>query len=201
MKHLSGLGNDWPEYVGPAMLTYNAYASPNLDGMSPFELAFGRKVKIAPDIEIIPEVVVTGSFKTYHTNLCKKLAYLREHLQKFRNRRVELQNKDREIHEFVVGQIVYLFFPSGAILQTGSRKIACKFVGPLVIYKAVSPNQFLLMSLDGMVYPMLVEESRIKPGSIRTTRGNVTNLADLKQVIRSGLTLRGFEYKAENASE
>ena len=30
------------------------------------------------------------------------------------------------------------------MVQTGSRKVACFFVGPLVIFKAVGPNQFLL---------------------------------------------------------
>ena len=69
---------------------------------------------------------------------------------------------------FYKGQIVYMYLPSEAITQTGSRKIRCTFVGPLVIYKTVSPNQFLLMSIDGTVYPRLVEETRLKPGFIRT---------------------------------
>ena len=39
----------------------------------------------------------------------------------------------------------------GSIIETGSRKIKCNWIGPLVIYKAVGPNQFLLMSLDGHI--------------------------------------------------
>ena len=62
-------------------------------------------------------------------------------------------NKDKELHGFSVGEIVYLHLPSRAILQAGSRKIYCKFVGPLVIYKAISPSQFLIMSLTGKIYP------------------------------------------------
>ena len=58
-------------------------------------------------------------------------------------------------------------------MHTGSRKTACYYVGPLVIYKAISPNQFLLMSLDGVVYPHLVKETRLKPGAIWTTKGNI----------------------------
>jgi hypothetical protein len=92
-------------------------------------------------------------------------------------------NANRESHFFSVGQIVYMYQPRGAILQTGSKKIACHFVGPLVIYQAVSPNQFLLMSLDGKVYPHLIEDTRLKPGYIRTARGNVSTLADLKAVL------------------
>ena len=65
-------------------------------------------------------------------------------------------------------------------MHIGSRKIACYYVGPLVIYKAIGPNQLLLMSLDGVVYPHLVEETRLKPGSIWTTKGNIYTIALLR---------------------
>ena len=71
----------------------------------------------------------------------------------------------------------------GTIVHTGSRKIACYYVGSLVIYTAKSPNQFLLMSLDGVVYPHLVEEIRLKSGVIWTTKGNEYTLTQLRQVL------------------
>ena len=55
-----------------------------------------------------------------------------------------------------------MYHPRGSLLQTASKKIKCEFVGPLAIYKCVSPNQFLLMSLDVYLYTFLVEETRIK---------------------------------------
>jgi hypothetical protein len=189
MKHLSGLGNKWPEYIAPAMLTYNTYSSTNLDGLSPFELVFGRKAKIVPSLEILPKVPVAGTFKEYFARLQRTLLYLRQYLNRYRDKRADLLNKDKVPHGFEVGQLVYLFQPSGALLQTGSRKIASKWKGPFVIYKAVSPNQFLIMSLDGMIVPYLIEETRLKPGFIQTTKGSVKTLAALKQVLRAGLQL------------
>ena len=85
-----------------------------------------------------------------------------------------------------------MYHPRGSLLQTASKKIKCEFVGSLAIYKCVSPNQFLLMSLDGYLYPFLVEETRIKPGFITTTRGNVSHLAELKKIIRTRLELKGI---------
>ena len=191
MKHLSGLGDNWHLYTRPAMLTYNTYNTPNLDNLSPFELAFGRKPILVPKLECTPHIPVTGTFAKAKQNLEQKLKYLREKLQKFRDNRLALQNKDKEFHGFTVGQIVYMYHPRGSLLQTSSKKIKCEFVGPLAIYKCVSPNQFLLMSLDGYLYPFLVEETRIKPGYIPTTRGNVSHLAELKKIIRSRLLLQG----------
>ena len=52
---------------------------------------------------------------------CKKqLMVLQKHLQQFRDKRQEMLNKDKELHGFSVGEIVYLHLPSGAILQAGS---------------------------------------------------------------------------------
>ena len=74
-----------------------------------------------------------------------------------------------------------MYNPSGSQLQTGSRKIQCHFVGPLAIYKCISPNQFLLMSLDGILYPVIVEEARLKPGLVATYKGPVRNMSELKK--------------------
>ena len=74
-----------------------------------------------------------------------------------------------------------MYNPSGSQLQTGSRKIQCHFVGPLAIYKCISPNQFLLMSLDGILYPVIVEEARLKPGLVATHKGPVRNMSELKK--------------------
>ena len=78
----------------------------------------------------------------------------------------------------------------GSMVQSGSRKVACFFVGPLVIYKAAGPNQFLLMSLDGQIYPHLIEETRLKPGTIWTSKGNVTTLFELRQALSTGLKIQ-----------
>ena len=184
MKHLSDLGDNWHLYCRPAMMTYNTYNTPNLDNLSPFEVVFGRKPILVPKLENTPHIPVAGTFAKAKQILEQKLRYLREKLQKFRDIRLAMQNKDKEYHGYTVGQIVYMYHPTGSILQTGSKKIKCEFVGPLAIYKCVSPNQFLLMSLDGYLYPFLVEETRIKPGYIPTTRGNVSHLAELKKAIR-----------------
>ena len=108
-------------------------------------------------------------------------------------------NKDKELHGFSVGEIVYLHLPSGAILQAGSRKIHCKFVSPLVIYKAISPSQFLIMSLTGKIYPRLIEESRMKPGVIHTTKGNVKTLAALKAVLHTGYRVKLNAFQRQHA--
>ena len=193
MKHLSGFGRNWHIFAKPCMIAYNSYASPNLAGYSPFELVMGRKAHIAPIFEVTPPIPVTGTFSQAKAELDKKLQYFREMLRKFRDKRFEVMNKGREFQGYTSGQLVYLFFPGHSILHTGNKKFTCKFVGPLAIWKCFSPTQFVLMSLDGVIYPYLVEATRIKPGVIRTTKGNVYTLPALKQITKSGYLLQGSE--------
>ena len=105
-------------------------------------------------------------------------------MEDFRSNRMAIMNKDRQPHGFTVGQIVYMHNPSGGKLQTGSREIQCHFVGPLAIYKCISPSQFLLMSLGGVLYPMVVEEARLKPGLISTHKGPARNMSELKNAAK-----------------
>ena len=82
MKYLSGLGDDWHLYTRPAMLTYNTYNTPNLDNLSPFELALGRKPILVPRLKNMLHIPVTGTFAKAKQVLEQNLKYLREKLQK-----------------------------------------------------------------------------------------------------------------------
>ena len=169
------------------MLQWNS--SPSLNGYSPYELVFGHKMTLSRELEIKVDTVVSSTFKDYYEKLKKNLQYMGERLQKFRSQKFDLLNKDREYQAFEVGQIVYMYQARGSIVETGSRKIKCNYIEPLIIFKAVGQNQFLLMSLDGLIYPHLIEQSRLKAGTIWTTKGNVNNLADLRKTLSTGLSI------------
>ena len=62
-----------------------------------------------------------------------------------------------------------------------------KYIGPVVIYKIIDPHNYLLITLDGKILRGLFEHERLNPANIRTSQGNVQNLAQLRQVINMGL--------------
>ena len=145
VKHLSQVWS-WHSCLPYSMLCYNGYSTPNLNGYSPYELVFGHKMTLSQELELKVDTVVSGTFTDYYEKLKKNLKYMGDRLQKFRSQRLDMLNRNRQNHAFEIGQIVYMYQARGSMVQTGSRKIACFFVGPLVIYKATGPNQFLLMS-------------------------------------------------------
>ena len=45
------------------------------------------------------------------------------------------------------------------------------------------------MTLDGKILRGLFKHERLKPAMLRTSKGNINNLSQLKQVINIGLSL------------
>ena len=70
-----------------------------------------------------------------------------------------------------------------------SRKAMVEYVGPIVVYKIIDLHNYLLMMLDRRILQGLFEHKRLKPAILRTSEGNVNNLAKLKQIINAGLAL------------
>ena len=75
-------------------------------------------------------------------------------------------------------------------MRTSFRKVAIKYIGPLVFYKIIDPHNYLLMMLDSKILGGLFEYERLKPAIIRKCQGNIHNLPWLKQVINIGITLQ-----------
>ena len=98
-------------------------------------------------------------------------------------------NKDRMFFQYNSRDLVYIISPLTSQLQTASRKVMIKYVGPIVVYKIIDPHNYLLMTLDGKVMQGLFKHERLKPATLRTSEGNVNNLAKLKQIINIGLVL------------
>ena len=77
--------------------------------------------------------------------------------------------------------------PLTSQLCTASWKVAIKYIGHVVIYKIIDPHNYLHMTLDGRILTGLFKHERLKPTNIRTSQGNVQNLAQLKQLMNAGL--------------
>ena len=134
---------------------------------------FGRKPRIFIDIEIDPDIKVSGKFKDYHTLLTKRLDYLQKILQNFKSKQIALLNKDREFFEYNSRDLVYLISPLTSQLRTSSRKFGVNYIGPLVIYKIIDLHNYLLRTIERHLMRGLFEHERLKPTTIPSDRGSV----------------------------
>ena len=125
-KHLTNLGQMWPKYLSLATFVYNIFNSLNLANYSPYKLVFGRKPKMLLNLQTVPDIKVSGTFKDYHTLLNKRLKYLHDLLQNFKSKRTAMINKDRAFFQYNSGDLVYIISPLTSQLHTASRKIMIK---------------------------------------------------------------------------
>ena len=131
---------------------------------------------------------MAGTFKDYHELVNKRLKYLHELLQNLKSKRLAMINKDRAFFQYNSRDLVYIISPLMSQLHTASRKVMIKYVVPIVIYKIVDPHNYLLMTLEGKIWRGLFNHERLKSVILKTSKGNVNNLSQLKQVINIGLS-------------
>ena len=94
-KHLTNLGQMWPNYLSLATYAYNTFNTPNLGNYSPYELTLGRKPKVLMNLETNPNIKVSRSFKEYYKLLNRRIKYLQDILFNFKSKRLAMINKDR----------------------------------------------------------------------------------------------------------
>ena len=104
MKQLTGLGQTCAKYLPLVTLAYNTFNSPNLENYSPF----GRKPKLLLDLEIIPNIKISGTFKDYYILLYKRLQYLHKLLYDFKLRMLAMINKDSIFFQYNSGYLIYI---------------------------------------------------------------------------------------------
>ena len=111
-------------------------------------------------------------------------------LLNFKSKRLAMINKDREFFQYNSGDLVYIITLLTSQLHTASQMITIKYVDPVLIYKIIDPHNYPLVTLDGRILRGLFEQKRLKPANIRTSQGNIHNLAQLKQIMNTGFKIQ-----------
>ena len=88
------------------MHSYNTFCSPNLNGVSPYEIVSGRKPKLLIDLETYPNVKVSETFKEYYDLLGKRLEYLHKLLFNFKMKKLSTLNKERVFFQYESGDLI-----------------------------------------------------------------------------------------------
>ena len=142
----------WPKHLPLAKFSYNTLNTPNIANSSLYELVFNREPKLLLNLETMPNIKVSGTFKDFYNLFNKRLQYLHKLLQDFKSKRLAMINIDRTFFQYNRGYLVYIISPPISQLYNASRKVMVKYVGPVVIYKIIDPHNYLLMTLDGKIF-------------------------------------------------
>ena len=187
---MTNLGQTWSRYLSLATFAHNKFNTPKLGNHSPYELIFGRKPRYLHNLDSTPDIKFSGTFKEHYELWNKRLKYLHNLLLNFKSKRLAMMDKNRAFFLYNSGDLIYIISPLTSQLHTASWKITIKYVGPVVIYKIIGPQNYLLMmTLGGRILRGLFEHERLKPANLRTSQGNVHNVTQLKKIMNAGFKI------------
>ena len=75
---------------------------------------------------------------------------------------------------------MYLISPQTLLLKTSIRKFRDIYLGLLAVYKTKDKFQYILIEFDGKILNDIFYFNRIKQAYLRTAKGTVSTLMDLK---------------------
>ena len=152
----------------PKLIAYSSKRLPEAErNYSSTELEMcGLAINSASFVHLLKKVDfdIFGTFRDYYTMLNNRLQYLHKLLQDFKSKRLFMINKDRSFFQYNSGDLVHIISPLTSQLCTTSRKVAIKYIGPVVIYKVSNPHNYLLMTLNGKNFKRIFLTWNIKTG-------------------------------------
>ena len=196
-KHLKATGENWHLYVNPCCYALNTYVSPST-GYSAYELVYLHKPADLTQIAYSPLQHMSRSLDDCMKILRKRFDVMKEVVldKKVHDQSVQQIRQNRSFprnQTFAVGDLVYLFVPSAATLQTRSRKFKEDWIGPLQIKAVLDKSHYLLADWQGKLLPTFgaVHIHRLKPcylnlGKVKNkVLAKVSNIQGLKNELEA----------------
>ena len=167
-KVISNTGSNWPFYLNASCYAHNTFVS-TVTGYSPFELVYLHKPVDIVDIAFDPFQGRTREVGEYIETMKKRFNIMKRVIEEKKIREQNTQ-KEREMRRypdergFAVGDLVYLYAPPLAALQTTSRKFKQNWIGPLQIQAVLDDTHYMLSDWKGRLLPFFgsVHKNRLK---------------------------------------
>ena len=166
-KNLAGTGCNWPLFVLPSCWAMNTLTS-HVTGYSPYEMVYHQKPPDLFNFDYFPDTAgLSVATKTY-LELMKNRKEVMDELiknRKINEKETLLINEKRKFPDatgFAVGDLVLIHHPYASNLQSGSKKLARNWVGPLRIQAVLDDTHYLCSDWLGKLIPKKFHINRLK---------------------------------------
>ena len=167
-KVISNTGSNWPFYLNASCYAHNTFVS-TATGYSPFEMVYLHKPVDIVDTMFDPFEGRTRDVTDYIENMKSRFACMKRIVEekRLKDQQTQLIREERKhpnTRGFAVGDLVYLYAPPLAALQTTSRKFKQSWIGPLQIQAVLDKTHFMLADWKGQLLPFFgsVHINRLK---------------------------------------
>ena len=158
--------SNWPKLLPGIMMAFRMSPAPQSTQFSPFELVFGKQMRLPIDTSLRPNTTVAKDFKTHLEDLVSKLKLIREiattNIQKCQQVQKTRYDQNSKVPQFKQGDKVWLSvrkFPVGV-----SPKLCSKWDGPFFISN-IGPNATFKLTRCTTNKPVksYIHANRLKP--------------------------------------
>ena len=110
-------------------------------------------------------------------------------VQEYMLKQQDMINKDKPMTQDKPGELMYIISPQMFLLKISSRMFRIIYIGPLLEYSVIDKFQYILMDNEAKILNDIFNFNRFKQAFLRTTKGPVSTLVYLKQVINLGIRI------------
>jgi hypothetical protein len=186
LSQLQGHGSTWPLYIQSACYAYNTFGHSRLDGLSPFEMVYGRPPPDHSKIAVGSSDHIPVTYADYVERLKIRFDTIGSTVLKLQNQEQEHRARQHESSKrrstvYRPGQLVYFLMPSNSNLNTNTRKFVVSYIGPVKIKEVLDPNHVILEDLSGRLITGVHHVKRIKPAYIRSKSGAISTEEELRR--------------------
>jgi transposase InsO family protein len=170
-KYVDTRHTDWDLYVPFVVFAYNTSAHKALDGLTPFQMLYGRKPTLPVDAMLLPaetQRVLTEGEQSYYADLQHGLQLLHSHgrhsLQRQQRERIWRRSARGNVPSFKVGDVVWIKEGAAELTPDGepgvARKLLPRWKGPFIVTRVVGALNYVVQGPGG--YEKLVHVERVK---------------------------------------
>jgi transposase InsO family protein len=170
-KYVDTRHTDWDLYLPYVLFAYNTSAHKALDGVTPFQMLYGRKPTLPIDAMLLPaetQRVLTEEEQSYYADLQHGLQLLHSHgrhsLQRQQKERIWRRSARGNVPSFKVGDVVWIKEGQTEVTPEGdsgvAKKLLPKWKGPFIVTRVVGALNYVVQGPGG--YEKLVHVERVK---------------------------------------
>jgi len=142
--------DNWHDLLHSITMAFRMSPGVQITGYSPFQILFGREMKLPIDVALLPQENIKKAPKQHIEDILKKLSItrqiVRENLQENQDKMKDKHDKTASESDYIEGQ--YVLLKQTHVAAGKKKKFQPKWKGPYYITKKYKNDTYIIRNVD-----------------------------------------------------